>query len=690
MMCASPNFNISAVTPITVQNRVSTHPAIQYLNSLFDKNDVVCITFIHGTKKYPNGRDIVENEFRLLSEVVTDTYINRMQERNKLWQIYVSMAPFKPGLTRRLRPNTTEVRHVWAEADKEGDKSLAELRAAVNEGLIPAPTFIAQSSPHKFHFIWNVVEFTLLQQEALNRTLAQKFGADTRVFDGARVLRIPGFRNIKAMYLEPKPIAEIIEYNTPPSQGITIHDFKIPMLSEQPDVALKPAPPRTEDPLAADVDTIPDPELIRRIRASKQGEKFSELMGGQCPDGYFAASNSLCAILSWWTRANPDRIDRIYKTSRLYTDPPTDGGPNGSEWWAEPVEVGLTRGEKTIARSCARAAAKEMYDSRINSNHDDQQPFVSDNQPPFVDAEPDSDSTEPKLFRFSQTPAKLSDKPIEWVIEGMFPSHGISIVCGREGVGKGVNALLSLAAMLRGGVFLGRKANVVPHVLYVDMENPEAVVRERLAKIGLLDAPNLRVWGQWALTPPALNLSHPMYMEYAQKVGGFIFFDSLIDFSNGKDENDAAAMNEILSPARLLSRHCAGVHFQHHSDKYGKSGWRGSTAITAAVDMAFGVRAEDDEAFRKGTNREVCFSTLKPKMCAPYHIKYEIVGWDGQLAYRIISDRNAAPRGRNYFTFGSATSHHKLCELNPLECGGPATFWRKIENPRHGPAARLS
>jgi RecA-family ATPase len=197
------------------------------------------------------------------------------------------------------------------------------------------------------------------------------------------------------------------------------------------------------------------------------------------------------------------------------------------------------------------------------------------------------DSPEPHLFRYAQTPNQLSNKSIEWVVDGMFPKHSVSIVCGREGIGKGVNALLSVAVIIKGGLFLGHKANPVPHVLYVDMENPEAVVRDRLARLGLLESENLRIWGQWNETPPPTKFDNPLYLEYALKTGGFIFFDSLVDFCNGGDENSAAEMNDALTKARLLARHCGGVHIQHHSDKYGKSGWRGSTAIPAAADMAF-------------------------------------------------------------------------------------------------------
>ncbi|MGC2705254.1 MAG: AAA family ATPase [Candidatus Acidiferrales bacterium] len=256
----------------------------------------------------------------------------------------------------------------------------------------------------------------------------------------------------------------------------------------------------------------------------------------------------------------------------------------------------------------------------------------------------DDDSPEPALFLVAQKPSELSDKPIEWIIEGMYATNSLSLLCGREGIGKGVFSLLGMSPMLHGGAFLGHKVNPVPHILLVDMENPEAVVRARLAKIGLLNAPNLLIWGQWNKNlPPITHFDDQIYMDYALKTGGFIFFDSLIDFSNGADENSAPEMNDILTKARFLARHCAGVHIQCHSDKYGKSGWRGTTAITAASDMSFGLRAEDDEAFRKGTNREVCFSTIKPKMCAPYHIEYEIVGWEGQLAYRLIPQKTAKP-----------------------------------------------
>jgi RecA-family ATPase len=189
------------------------------------------------------------------------------------------------------------------------------------------------------------------------------------------------------------------------------------------------------------------------------------------------------------------------------------------------------------------------------------------------------DAKTPKLIRIAQRPSELSTKPIEWIIEGVYPKHGLSIVAGREGIGKGNHALLSIAAILSGGQFLGRPTQKVP-IIYVDLENPEAVIRDRLQRLDLVEAENFWIWGQWNEIPPPANLDDPIYLEAAEKTGALFYFDSLIDFAEGKNENDASEISSILLKARYLARRCAGVNIQHHADKYGKSGWRGNPETT--------------------------------------------------------------------------------------------------------------
>lgn len=78
-----------------------------------------------------------------------------------------------------------------------------------------------------------------------------------------------------------------------------------------------------------DIAETPDAELIERISNSKNSNKFRDLMYGD-PDfiisqsggaGYPSLSEAdlaLCNILAFWTRKNPDQMDRIFRQSGLY------------------------------------------------------------------------------------------------------------------------------------------------------------------------------------------------------------------------------------------------------------------------------------------------------------------------------------------------------------------------------------
>ena len=115
--------------------------------------------------------------------------------------------------------------------------------------------------------------------------------------------------------------------------------------------------PRTEDPIAALVDAIPDDELIARIENSRQGEKFKALMAGSKVGyaGYFAASGALCTILASWTRLNPECIDRIYRASEMCAP---------REWWWDDraYRGGRTRAEVSLEKAISLASGGWLYD----------------------------------------------------------------------------------------------------------------------------------------------------------------------------------------------------------------------------------------------------------------------------------------------------------------------------------------
>jgi hypothetical protein len=188
------------------------HPAVEYLTALFEKTDHICLTFIHGSKCYANGGAVTENVFLLMSKVISPEGIAKLTKRNEAEHIFVSMTPFKSEAKNRTKANIAEVRHVFVDADENGDAVLADIRASVEAGEIPAPTIVVQSSKNKYQIVWNVYGLTVAEGEALNENLMLRFKTDAASTDAARVLRIPGFRNIKPKYPD-KPLARIIEQN---------------------------------------------------------------------------------------------------------------------------------------------------------------------------------------------------------------------------------------------------------------------------------------------------------------------------------------------------------------------------------------------------------------------------------------------------------------------------------------------
>lgn len=71
----------------------------------------------------------------------------------------------------------------------------------LKNGKIPQATVVLESSPSKFQLIWNVDGLTRETAEPLMSAMAAEFHTDPAVADTARVLRVPGFRNLK--YVDP-------------------------------------------------------------------------------------------------------------------------------------------------------------------------------------------------------------------------------------------------------------------------------------------------------------------------------------------------------------------------------------------------------------------------------------------------------------------------------------------------------
>jgi replicative DNA helicase len=115
---------------------------------------------------------------------------------------------------------------------------------------------------------------------------------------------------------------------------------------------------------------------------------------------------------------------------------------------------------------------------------------------------------------------------IGWIVQGLIPARGITIIAGEAGAGKTWLALDLARALTLGGNFLGRRTRLA-QVLYLDKENPLSLVRDRLQTL-FGGTSQLRPWGLWCPDEPPM-IGDPRLLEFARK-GPLLIIDSMIRF----------------------------------------------------------------------------------------------------------------------------------------------------------------
>jgi hypothetical protein len=252
----------------------SQHGSAVYMRSLFQEGDRVLVQLIHATETFikhdgiyytsrdgenyrsRDGKTLVVNKDakgkcyvgavgieknlvtprasteeypRSLTAATSEAFIQILKEKNvDGWNIFVTMNPILEVATHRKESDIAVIRSAYAEVDENGPVCLTNVWAAVKAGEIPEPSVILQSSTNKYQFVWFTKDLTMPQQRALNKTLQMKFKTDEAAVDAARVLRLPGFYNMKTAY-DPKPLVNVLFESTSAAAGMrySLSDFKI-------------------------------------------------------------------------------------------------------------------------------------------------------------------------------------------------------------------------------------------------------------------------------------------------------------------------------------------------------------------------------------------------------------------------------------------------------------------------------
>jgi hypothetical protein len=190
----------------------------------------------------------------------------------------------------------------------------------------------------------------------------------------------------------------------------------------------------------------------------------------------------------------------------------------------------------------------------------------------------------PDIFK-----ADISD--VSYVVPGLVPEGFLTLMAGEPGIGKSFLALRLAVSCAMGTRFLSRDCTRVP-VLYLDRENPGAIVRQRVQSMADGPVPGLKIWGGW-LKDGVPALDDPRLLTIAKEPKPLIIVDSLIRFHDG-EENSASEMSKVLAKLRALANAGATVFVIHHRGKgEGAADYRGSSDIGGGPDVVYTLTRDD-------------------------------------------------------------------------------------------------
>jgi hypothetical protein len=175
---------------MTDAQEVTNVSAVEYIRTNFHPSDRVAVLVRSGTTRETLQR--IASSDRVAGAPFQD-WLQHKNEKESC-DIYIGMNTLKPEAHGRTKDDIQTVRHLYLDIDHEGSATLKKIQLS---NTIPGPNYILQTSPEKFQVVWRVEGISQEQAEALQRTMARKFGGDPAATDSTRVLRLPGFINRK-------------------------------------------------------------------------------------------------------------------------------------------------------------------------------------------------------------------------------------------------------------------------------------------------------------------------------------------------------------------------------------------------------------------------------------------------------------------------------------------------------------
>ena len=174
---------------------------------------------------------------------------------------------------------------------------------------------------------------------------------------------------------------------------------------------------------------------------------------------------------------------------------------------------------------------------------------------------------------------------IEWVVDGILPAGGSSLLAGKPKAGKSTLARELSLRVSRGGSFLERSTTQGP-IIYLALEEKRSQLRGHFRDMGATGEEEIFI--HTGIAPDkALDL---LRKEAENRKPALIVIDPLFRLVRVQDCSAYAEVTRALEPVHALARdtgaHVLLVHHMGKNDREGGDGILGSTAIFGAVDTA--------------------------------------------------------------------------------------------------------
>jgi 5S rRNA maturation endonuclease (ribonuclease M5)/KaiC/GvpD/RAD55 family RecA-like ATPase len=202
-----------------------------------------------------------------------------------------------------------------------------------------------------------------------------------------------------------------------------------------------------------------------------------------------------------------------------------------------------------------------------------------------------------KLHKLDVAKMAREDPPeIPWRVEGVLADGVVTMIFSPPGEGKSLLAA-SFAAALAAGESIAGLGTRKGRVVYIDAENGAWEIHRRIKALGL-PPDGVAVYEareDFDLRKDGEEVKRILDVERAN----VLILDSLRSLAPGLDENDSLQCEAALAPIRRYA-HDQGVAVGliHHANKGGRT-YRGSSAISAAVDVSYRLGRADGDPDRQ-------------------------------------------------------------------------------------------